>query len=53
MGEELITTFTTALTSIQSDVMLMVKAALPVGLVIMGVFLAAGLGIAFFKSIAK
>lgn len=53
MGEELITTFTTAMTSIQGDVMSMVKAALPGGLVIMGVFLASRLGVAFFKSIAK
>lgn len=53
MSTDLVTAFTTAITTIQGDVVNMVKAALPGGLIIMGIFLASRLGVAFFKSIAK
>lgn len=43
----------TALTSVQTDVTSLVSTALPVGLGIMGLFLALRLGIRFFKSIAN
>lgn len=53
MTEELTTVFTTALTQVQTDVVSMVKVAFPVGLAIMGLFLAIRLGIGFFKSVAN
>jgi len=45
--------FTTALGTIQTDVLGYVQAALPVALVIVGTFMAIKLGIRFFKSVAK
>lgn len=53
MSEGLTTAFGTALATVQSDVLGLAEKALPYGLTIMGVFVALGLGIAFFKSIAK
>lgn len=52
MSEALTQAFTTALTTVQTDVNGMVTAALPIGLGIMGLFLAIRLGIGFFRSIA-
>lgn len=43
----------TAFTQVQTDVAAMVKMALPVGLGIMGLFLAIRLGIGFFRSVAN
>lgn len=51
--EAMTTAFTTALQGVQSDVSSMVTIALPVGLGIMGLFLAIRLGIGFFRSIAN
>jgi len=45
--------FTSALGTIQADVLGYVGAALPVALVIVGTFMAIKLGIRFFKSVAK
>lgn len=50
--EAMSTAFTTALQGVQTDVSSMVTIALPVGLGIMGLFLAIRLGIGFFRSIA-
>lgn len=47
------TAFTTALGTVQTDVIGYVTAALPVALAIMGTFIAVKLGIKFFKSAAK
>lgn len=46
-------TMQTAFTQVQADVVDMVKMALPVGLGIMGLFLAIRLGIGFFRSVAN
>lgn len=46
------TAFTTAVNQIVTDVLGMIEIALPPGLIIAGVFLAVGLGIKFFKSVA-
>lgn len=51
--EGLQTAFTTALGTIQTDVMGFITSALPVGLGIMGTFVAIKLGTKFFKSVAK
>ena len=51
--EAMTTAFTIALQGVQSDVSSMVTIALPVGLAIMGLFLAIRLGIGFFRSIAN
>ncbi len=53
MTEAMTTAFTTALTAVQTDVQGMVVAALPIGLGIMGLFLAIRLGINFFRSVAN
>mgnify|MGYP003301004658 CR=1 FL=1 len=47
------TAFQTALNTVQTDVMAYVEIALPVGLAIMGLFLAIRLGIRFFRSVAN
>lgn len=47
------TAFQTALNTVQTDVMSYVEIALPVGLAIMGLFLAIRLGIRFFRSVAN
>lgn len=52
MSEALLQVFTTALTQVQTDVNGMVNIAAPIGLGIMGLFLAIRLGIGFFKGIA-
>ena len=52
MSEALQTAFSTALTTVQTDVVSMVETALPIGLGIMGLFLAIRLGISFFRSVA-
>ncbi len=49
----MLASFTTAIGTIQTDVLSYVQAALPVALVIVGTFLAIKLGIRFFKSVAK
>ena len=51
MSEALTTAFTGALTQIQTDVVDMVTLAFPIGLGIMGLFMAIRLGIGFFKSV--
>ena len=45
--------FTTALSTVQTDVMSFIGIALPVALAIMGTFIAIKLGVKFFKSTAK
>lgn len=45
--------FSTAFNAIKTDVTSVVITALPVGLGIMGLFLAVRLGISFFRSIAR
>ena len=53
MTEGLTTALTTAFTQVQTDVVAMVSQTLPIGLGIMGLFLAVRLGIGFFKSVAN
>lgn len=53
MSETMITAFSTALEAVKTDVTTMVTTALPVGLAIMGLFLAIRLGVGFFRSIAN
>lgn len=53
MDEGMKTAFSTALTQVKTDVTEMVTTALPIGLTIMGMFLAIRLGIGFFRSIAN
>lgn len=53
LSSDTLTAFTGAFESIKIDVNSMVSAALPVGLGIMGLFLAIRLGIGFFRSIAN
>ena len=53
LTEDTLAAFTTAFTSISADVNSMIKVALPIGLGIMGLFLAVRLGIRFFRSIAS
>lgn len=53
MTEAMKTVFETALTTVKTDVFGTVEVALPVGLAIMGLFLAIRLGINFFRSIAN
>ncbi len=50
---DLITAFTTATTTVQTNVNSFIAAAFPVGLSIMGTMLAIRLGIRFFKSVAN
>lgn len=45
--------FTSALATIQTDVMSYIKVALPVGLAIFGTILAIRLGMKFFRQVAK
>lgn len=52
VSEAMKTAFTAALQGVQTDVTTMVTIALPVGLGIMGLFLAIRLGIGFFRSIS-
>lgn len=47
------TAITNAFTAVGNDVKSVVSIGLPVGLTIMGLFLAIRLGIKFFKSVAK
>lgn len=49
----LVEVFSSALTSIQGDVMEYVKVALPIALAILGVFIAVKFGIKFFKTSTK
>ncbi len=53
MTETLTTAFSTALATIQSDVMDMIAIALPIGLAIFGVFIAIRLAMKFFRQVAK
>ena len=53
MSEALTTAISTAFTNVKSDVLDIFETAAPIGLVIMGVGLAIGLGVKFFKKIAK
>ena len=53
LSADTLTAFTEAFQSINVDVNSMVKVALPIGLGIMGLFLAIRLGIRFFRSIAS
>ncbi|MCB5712129.1 major coat protein [Lactonifactor longoviformis] len=53
MSEAMTTAVETALTSVKTDVTGIVTTALPIGLGIMGLFLAIRLGIGFFRSIAN
>lgn len=51
--DPLVSAFSTAIGVVKSDVMGYIGAALPVGLAIMGVFVAIRLGVKFFKSVAR
>ena len=53
MSDALTTALTTAFTSVQTDVTSMVEIALPIGLSVMGLFMAIRLGIGFFRSVAN
>lgn len=53
MSETMTTAFSTALEAVKTDVTTMVTTALPIGLGIMGLFLAIRLGVNFFRSIAN
>lgn len=53
MSEAMTTALTTAFTAVQTDCVGVVEKALPIGLGIMGLFLAIRLGINFFRGIAK
>lgn len=53
MTEAMKTVFETALGTVKADVFGTVETALPIGLAIMGLFLAIRLGINFFRSIAN
>ena len=53
LSADTLSAFTEAFQSINVDVNAMVKVALPIGLGIMGLFLAIRLGIRFFRSIAS
>lgn len=53
MGEALTGAFTTAVSTIKTDVTTMISTALPAGLAIMGIGLAVRIGINFFRSIAN
>lgn len=53
MTDEMTKAVSTAFTSVKTDVLSMFETALPIGLAIMGVALAIGLGVKFFKKIAK
>lgn len=46
------TAFTNGLTTIQSDAMSLITAALPIALGIAGVFMVVKLGVRFFRSVA-
>lgn len=52
-GTGLVDVFSSALSTIQGDVMEYVKVALPVALAILGIFVSVRLGVRFFKSTAK
>lgn len=52
LSDAMKTAFTDALTGVQTSVVDMVTVALPIGLGIMGLFLAIRLGLGFFRSIA-
>lgn len=51
--ESITTAFTTAVATIKTDTISMIEAALPAGLTIAGIMIAAKLGINFFRSIAN
>ncbi|MBD5144571.1 MAG: hypothetical protein HDT21_01410 [Ruminococcus sp.] len=53
LSADTLAAFTDAFQSISVDVNSMIKVALPIGLGIMGLFLAVRLGIRFFRSIAS
>jgi hypothetical protein len=53
LSSDLLQVFQTAFEGVQTDVTSMVTTALPIGLGIMGLFLAIRLGIGFFKSVAN
>ena len=53
MDENLKQAFTTATTTIKSDVIEMIGVALPAGLAIMGIGLAVRIGLNFFRSVAS
>lgn len=53
LSSDLLSVFQTAFQGVQTDVTSMVTTALPIGLGIMGLFLAIRLGIGFFKSVAN
>ncbi|MSA03718.1 hypothetical protein GKG47_20145 [Lactonifactor sp. BIOML-A3] len=53
MSEAMSTAFETALTAVKTDVTGMVTTALPIGMGIMGLFLAIRLGVGFFRSVAN
>lgn len=51
--EGITTAFTTALSTIQGDVMSLISVALPPALIIAGTFIAVKLGVRFFKAVAN
>lgn len=52
MDESMKQAFTTATTTIKSDVLEMMAVALPAGLAIMGIQMAVRIGLNFFRSVA-
>jgi hypothetical protein len=53
LTSDTLSVFKTAFEAVQTDVTSMVTTALPIGLGIMGLFLAIRLGVGFFKSVAN
>ena len=53
MSEAITTAVKTGLTQVGTDTQSLITTALPIGLGIMGVFMAIRLGIGFFRSIAN
>jgi len=51
MSTEMVTAFTTGLTSIKTDAVALITVALPIGLAIAGLFIAIKLGMKFFKKV--
>jgi len=53
MSDTMVSAFSDALTTIQTDVFSMMTTALPIALAIVGVFIAIRLAVKFFRSVAK
>ena len=53
MSDIVVSAFSDALSTIQTDVTSMITVALPIALAIVGIFIAIRLGVKFFRSVAK